>query len=181
MFYDSMWFKKTFLNMNLNYEKILMKKIKIMVSIRKGTIQDIPQALNLIKELAIYEKAPDEVEVDIEEMIQNYQNKIFDFFVAELDKQIVGLALYYYKYSTWKGKCIYLDDIIVTEKYRNKGIGKSLLMAIIQLAKQEKLRKVEWQVLKWNTPAINFYKKINTIFDDEWFNCKLTYEQIQKI
>lgn len=152
-----------------------------MINIRKGCNEDIPEALNLIKELAMYEKAPHEVEVDVEEMSINYRNKVFDFFVAEIDGQIIGLALYYYKYSTWKGKCIYLDDIIVTEKHRNKGIGKLLLQAVIQIAKEEKLRKIEWQVLKWNTPAIHFYKKFNTIFDDEWLNCKLTYEQIQSI
>ncbi len=151
-----------------------------MIIIRKGEIKDIPDTLSLIKELAAYEKAPNEVEVDMQEMIENYQNKVFDFFVAELNTKIVGIALYYYKYSTWKGRCIYLDDIIITEKHRNKGIGKSLMQAVIQIAKKEKVRKLEWQVLKWNTPAIEFYKKLNTIFDDEWLNCKLTYEQIQK-
>jgi GNAT superfamily N-acetyltransferase len=104
---------------------------------------------------------------------------VFDFFVAELDNEIVGIALYYYKYSTWKGRCIYLDDIVVTEKHRQKGIGMALIKALIKVAKQEKVRKLEWQVLKWNTPAIEFYKKLNTLFDDEWLNCKLTFQQIQ--
>lgn len=152
-----------------------------MIHIRKGNIQDIPAALQLVKELALYEKAPDEVEVTEEEMKQHYLNNVFDFFVAELNNEIVGTAIYYYKYSTWKGKCIYLDDIIVTEKHRNKGIGKKLLQAVIQLAHQEKVRKLEWQVLKWNTPAIEFYKQFNTIFDDEWLNCKLTQKEISII
>jgi GNAT superfamily N-acetyltransferase len=150
-----------------------------MINIRKGTEQDIPAALDLIKELAIYEKAPNEVEVSIDEMKKDFANKVFDFFVAELDNEIVGIALYYYKYSTWKGRCIYLDDIVVTEKHRKKGIGMALIKALINVAKQEKVRKLEWQVLKWNTPAIEFYKKLNTLFDDEWLNCKLTFQQIQ--
>lgn len=150
-----------------------------MINIRKGTEQDIPAALDLIKELATYEKAPNEVEVSIDEMEKDFANKVFDFFVAELDNEIVGIALYYYKYSTWKGRCIYLDDIVVTEKHRKKGIGMALIKALIKVAKQEKVRKLEWQVLKWNTPAIEFYKKLNTLFDDEWLNCKLTFHQIQ--
>lgn len=147
--------------------------------IRKGTEQDIPKALELIIELAIYEKAPNEVEVSVEEMVKNFRERVFDFFVAESENEIVGIALYYYKYSTWKGKCIYLDDIIVTEKHRNKGIGMQLMKTMIELAQQENVRKLEWQVLKWNTPAIEFYKKFNTIFDDEWLNCKLVYPQLQ--
>jgi GNAT superfamily N-acetyltransferase len=150
-----------------------------MINIRKGTEQDIPAALDLIKELATYEKAPNEVEVSIDEMKKDFANKVFDFFVAELENEIVGIALYYYKYSTWKGRCIYLDDIVVTEKHRQKGIGMALIKALINVAKQEKVRKLEWQVLKWNTPAIEFYKKLNTLFDDEWLNCKLTFQQIQ--
>ena len=150
-----------------------------MITIRKGTEQDIPAALQLVIELAIYEKAPKEVEVNVDEMTRDFKNKVFDFFVAEFNNEIVGIALYYYKYSTWKGRCIYLDDIIVTEKYRNKGIGYKLLSALIELAKKEKVRKLEWQVLKWNTPAIEFYKKFDTNFDDEWLNCKLTFNQLQ--
>jgi len=150
-----------------------------MIMIRKGNANDIPAALELVKELATYEKAPNEVEVTIDEMRKNYMEKVFDFFIAEKDNQIVGTAIYYYKYSTWKGKCIYLDDIVVTEKYRNQGIGRMLMHAVINQAKKDNVRKLEWQVLKWNTPAINFYKKFNALFDEEWLNCKLIYNQIQ--
>lgn len=150
-----------------------------MIMIRKGNANDIPAALELVKELATYEKAPNEVEVTIDEMRKNYMEKVFDFFIAEKDNQIVGTAIYYYKYSTWKGKCIYLDDIVVTEKYRNQGIGRMLMQAVINQAKKDNVRKLEWQVLKWNTPAINFYKKFNALFDEEWLNCKLIYNQIQ--
>lgn len=149
-----------------------------MIVIRKGKEEDIADALKLIKELAVYEKAPDEVEVSLEEMSTHFKNKIFDFFIAKYNNETVGIALYYYKYSTWKGKCIYLDDIIVTEKHRRKGIGKLLMDAVINLAYEENVRKLEWQVLKWNEPAIRFYQKYNTLLDDEWLNCKLTRQGI---
>lgn len=147
-----------------------------MIHIRKGKVEDIPAALELVIELATYEKAPHEVKVTVEEMTTHFLNKVFEFFVAEINGKIIGIALYYYKYSTWKGRCIYLDDIVVKEEYRNKGIGKQLMNALIDVAKKEKVRKLEWQVLKWNTPAIEFYKKYPTIFDDEWLNCKLSFE-----
>lgn len=150
--------------------------------IRKGTPADIAQALNLVKELAMYEKAPNEVEVTIDEMT-NWgfgSNKLFDFFVAEENTTIVGIALYYYKYSTWKGKCLFLEDIIVTENKRGEGIGKLLFNKIIEIAKEEKVRRMEWQVLDWNNPAINFYKKYNATLDEEWINCKLTNHDLEK-
>lgn len=150
------------------------------MNIRKGTEKDLPEILMLIKELAEYEKAPDEVEATTEEMKNWFSNeKVFDFFVLEKDNRIIGLALYYYKYSTWKGKCIFLEDIIVTEKERGKGYGKLLFNEVAAVARQEKVRRMEWQVLEWNTPAIEFYKKYETVIDPEWLNCKLTYEQLQ--
>lgn len=160
------------------------------INIRIGTEADLPNILNLIKELATYEKAPDEVEVTLAEM-QNWgfgKDKIFDFFVAEdhgaeqsTPHGIVGLALYYYKYSTWKGKCMFLEDIIVTESQRGKGIGKLLFDEIVKVAKQQKVRRLEWQVLEWNTPAIKFYEKYNSTLDAEWINCKLTDQQLKKM
>lgn len=151
--------------------------------IRVGVKSDLPNILNLIKELAEYEKAPAEVEVTISEM-ENWgfgANKLFDFFVAEQNGAIVGLALYYYKYSTWKGKCLFLEDIIVTEKLRGKGIGKILFDKIVEVAKNEKVRRLEWQVLDWNEPAIKFYKKYNATLDSEWLNGKLTNQQLEKL
>lgn len=153
------------------------------VIIRIGTPDDIAQALNLVKELAVYEKAPNEVEVTVEEMT-NWgfgKDKQFDFFVAEENNTIVGIALYYYKYSTWKGKCLFLEDIIVTESYRGKGLGKLLFNQVVEVSKAQKVRRMEWQVLNWNTPAIEFYKKYETILDDEWINCKLTNHQLEKL
>lgn len=151
--------------------------------IRKGTENDIEAALNLVKELAAYEKAPNEVEVTISEM-KNWgfgNEKVFDFFVATKNNVVVGMALYYYKYSTWKGKCLFLEDIIVTEKMRGKKIGKLLFDEVVKVAKKEKVRRLEWQVLEWNEPAINFYKKYNSNFDAEWINCKLTNHDLEKL
>ena len=154
-----------------------------MIHIRKGTESDIEQALSLIKELAIYEKAPDEVEVTPNEMRAwgFGSNKIFDFFVAEENDVIIGMALYYFKYSTWKGKCLFLEDIIVTETQRGKGIGKLLFDKIIEVSKETNVRRMEWQVLDWNTPAINFYKKYAATLDGEWINGKLTKVQLEKL
>jgi GNAT superfamily N-acetyltransferase len=153
------------------------------MEIRKGTEADIEQALNLVKELAAYEKAPDEVEVTIEEMTGwgFGPDKQFDFFVAIENNVIIGMALYYFKYSTWKGKCLFLEDIIVTESQRGKGTGKLLFDKVVQVSKAEKVRRMEWQVLDWNTPAIEFYKKYNATLDGEWINCKLTHHQLKKM
>jgi GNAT superfamily N-acetyltransferase len=150
------------------------------ISIRKGVRDDLPQVLGLIRELAAYEKAPGEVAVTIEEMERDGfgENPVFRFFVAELDKKIIGISLYYIKYSTWKGKCIFLEDIIVTEQYRKYGIGKKLFDEVVKVAKAMHARRMEWQVLEWNEPAIKFYEKVNSNFDAEWVNCKLTEGQI---
>ena len=149
------------------------------IIIRKAKKKDLPQILSLIKELATFEKAPNEVKVTLKELVRHGfgKEKVYDCFVAETSKnKIAGIALYYIKYSTWKGKCVYLDDIIVTESLRGEGIGKKLFEKVIKVAKKMKVRKLEWQVLNWNEPAINFYKKYSTVFDNEWINCKLVFE-----
>jgi GNAT superfamily N-acetyltransferase len=153
------------------------------IEIRIGTKTDIPFALNLVKELAAYEKAPNEVEVTIEEMTEwgFGSDKQFDFYVALLDDVIVGMALYYFKYSTWKGQCLFLEDIIVTESQRGKGLGKLLFDKVVQVSKEMKVRRMEWQVLDWNMPSIEFYKKYNSILDCEWVNCKLTNHQLENM
>lgn len=151
------------------------------IVIRKGLKTDLPQVLNLIQELATYEKAPDEVAVTIAEMERDGfgDNPIFKFFVAEVENKIVGISLYYIKYSTWKGKCVFLEDIIVTESLRKYGVGKKLFDEVVKVAKEMNARRMEWQVLEWNSPAIKFYEKVNSHFDGEWVNCKLTVDQIQ--
>ena len=153
------------------------------VVIRKGTEADISQALSLVKELADYEKAPLEVEVTPAEMTAwgFGEDKQFDFYVAEINGLMVGIALYYFKYSTWKGKCLFLEDLIVTESHRRKGIGKLLFDKIVQVSKGAQVRRMEWQVLSWNTPAIHFYKKYNAGLDEEWINGRLTDEQLKNM
>ncbi|MDI9341586.1 MAG: GNAT family N-acetyltransferase [Sediminibacterium sp.] len=145
--------------------------------VRKGTEQDLAAALTLIKELATYEKAPNEVTVTLGEMKEwGFGNdKQFDFYVGEKNGKIIGLALYYFKYSTWKGKCLFLEDIIVTESERGHGYGKLLFDAVYNVAENSKVRRMEWQVLEWNEPAIEFYKRYNTHFDPEWINCQIRF------
>jgi GNAT superfamily N-acetyltransferase len=153
------------------------------VTIRKGVIDDLPAILELIKELATYEKAPNEVSVTLAEMQHHGfgPNAIFEFFVAIEEEKTIGLALYYYKYSTWKGRCLFLEDIIVTESKRGLGVGKLLFNEVGKVAHQQGVRRMEWQVLDWNEPAINFYKKMPVYLDAEWINCKLTNKELDVI
>ncbi len=152
------------------------------ISIRKGVKSDLAEVLDLIKELAVYEKAPQEVIVTVEDLDRDGfgENPIFEFFTAESDGKIIGIALFYIKYSTWKGKCVFLEDIIVTEQFRKHGIGKMLLDEVVKVSKDLNVNRLEWQVLDWNKPAIKFYEKINSHFDKDWINCKLTKEQIDE-
>lgn len=151
-------------------------------TVRKGSLDDVPFAFNLIKELALYEKAPQEVTVTLDELVADGfgDNPIYGLFVAEQGNVIVGIALYYEKYSTWKGRSLFLEDIIVTESKRGNGIGHALFQSVIAVAKERNSARMEWQVLDWNEPAINFYKKYNANLDAEWLNGKLTREQIQE-
>lgn len=128
--------------------------------------------MELIQELADYEKAPQEVTVDPDHFAESGfgENPVWWAFVAEDNNGIHGFALYYIRYSTWKGQCLYLEDIIVTNNMRGKGIGASLFETILQEAKERKMPRVCWQVLDWNEPAINFYKKYKARFDAEWLN-----------
>ena len=153
------------------------------MNIRVGTQEDLPQVLDLIKELAEYERAPQEVDNTVERMERDGfgPEKVFDFLVAEENNKIIGLALYYWSYSTWKGKCIYLEDLIVTQNQRRKGIGRMLFDQLIQIAKTKDARRLSWQVLEWNEPAIEFYKSIGAQLDPEWINGKLTYEQLANL
>lgn len=152
-----------------------------MVLIRKGEKEDLPRVLELIKELAEFEHAFHEVANTISDMEKDGfgTHVIFGFFVAEENEQIHGIALYYYRYSTWKGKRLYLEDIVVTQSQRGKGIGKLLFEVTMKEAMDENCTGMMWQVLDWNKSAIEFYKRYNTRFDGEWINCHLESEQIK--
>ncbi len=154
------------------------------VFIRKGTKDDLPRVLELIKELALYEKAPHEVINTVELMEKDGfgPNPIYGLFVAENENGIVGISIYYWRYSTWKGKRLYLEDIIVTEKERGKGFGKLLFDRTMQHALDEDCSGMLWQVLEWNEPAINFYTKYyRAKLDGEWINCSLERNQISDL
>lgn len=152
------------------------------VTVRKGTIDDLPQVHALIKELAEFERAPQEVTNTLEDMERDGfgENPIYKFFVAEGAEGIVGIALYFFAYSTWKGKTLYLEDLVVTEKLRRAGIGRKLFKAVAQEAKATASKRFRWQVLDWNEPAIAFYKNIGAELDSEWINCTMTEAQIQE-
>ena len=147
------------------------------VVIREARRDDCPRILELVKELALYEKAPDQVTVTLEEMEEcGFGEKpVWSSLVAEVDGEIVGIALHYDRYSTWKGRRLYLEDLIVTESMRGSGLGKQLLDELINYAKVNKYNGMVWQVLDWNEPAINFYKKYNANFDGEWVNVSINF------
>jgi GNAT superfamily N-acetyltransferase len=152
-------------------------------TVRKAVKKDAADILGLIKELAEYEKAPQEVKVTLTELENDGfgPNAIYSAFVAEAECKVVGMALYYVKYSTWKGRCIYLDDIVVNEKYRRYGIGGKLFEEVVKVCQVMGARKMDWQVLDWNEPAIKFYKKYSTVFSDEWVNCTLHEKQLKDL
>lgn len=154
-----------------------------MATIRRGTKADLPRTLELINELALYEKAPQEVTNTIARMEEDGfgANPVFGFFVAETDRGIVGISVYYYRYSTWKGKRLYLEDIVVTEKERGNGLGKLLFDRTMQQCLDDECTGMMWQVLDWNGPAINFYKKYYAKMDYEWVNCNLEASQLKEL
>lgn len=140
------------------------------MNIRKGTCQDMKAVLGLIQELAEFEKEPDAVLITVDDLIRDgfESNPLFHVFVAEVEAQIVGIALYYYRYSTWKGKTIHLEDLVVKDKMRGTGVGYALYSEIIKQGKKDNVRRIEWNVLDWNTPAIAFYEKSGAKVLDEW-------------
>lgn len=146
------------------------------IQIRKAEKKDCKRILELVKELAVYEKAPDEVTVSYPHFEESGfgHNPVWWAFVADVDGSVEGFALFYIRFSTWKGQRMYLEDLVVTEQMRGKGLGKLLFSELIEEAKKRKLHGIQWQVLEWNEPAINFYKKYDTAFDPEWINCGIT-------
>ena len=144
------------------------------MNIRKAIPQDMPSVLSLIKELALFEKEPDAVQITVTDLIRDGFGAVplFHVFVAEVDspteKEIVGIALWYYRYSTWKGKTIHLEDLVVKERMRGTGLGYALYTKVLQQAKKDQVRRVEWNVLDWNTAAIYFYEKSGAKVLRDW-------------
>ena len=151
------------------------------INLRRARREDCPRMLELVIELAIYEKAPDEVTVTLEHFTESGfgPNPVWWAFVAEMEGRIVGFALYYIRFSTWKGQRMYLEDFIVTDECRGRGIGRLLFDRLIDEAKEKGFNAIAWQVLKWNEPAINFYKKYNATFDGEWYNSAIEMQNVK--
>lgn len=149
--------------------------------IRRGEKADLPQVLELVRELAIYERAAGEVSNTLEAMERDGfgPDPVYGFFVAEEQGRVLGLALYYWRYSTWKGRRLWLEDIIVTEAARGRGLGAALFERTMRHCLEQGCTGMMWQVLDWNEPAINFYRKYGARFDAEWTNCHLDAPQIE--
>lgn len=151
------------------------------IKVRRAKKEDCPRLLELVRELAVYEKAPDEVTVSLQHFEESGfgDNPVWWAFCAEHENTVVGFALYYIRYSTWKGQTMYLEDILVTEKMRGNGIGAMLFERLVYEAREKGFSRIAWQVLEWNEPGINFYEKYNAKFDAEWVNCSLEIEGLK--
>tara|TARA_B100000768_G_scaffold168886_1_gene174065 strand:+ start:426 stop:905 length:480 start_codon:yes stop_codon:yes gene_type:complete len=151
--------------------------------IRKGLKRDLTSVLKLIVELADYENAADQVTITLDDLENDGfgSQPCFWFLVAEKDSEIIGLSFYWIRYSTWKGKFLYLEDFIIKEEYRRYGIGSRLFKETIKMCNKLNLNGMIWQVLDWNRPAIDFYKKFDAEISKEWLNGKLTKKQIKNI
>lgn len=143
--------------------------------IRKGKAEDISGVYSLVQELAEFEEAPDEVITSEEEYLRLFSEGLFDFIVAESKGDIVGIALFYFTFSTWKGKMMYLEDFVVRQIHRRKGIGKALFEGVIEEAKKTDCALMKWEVLDWNEKAIQFYEKYDATLEKNWWNGKLFF------
>ena len=147
------------------------------MQIRAAKLGDEQAIFSLIKELALYEKAPEQVSNSAEQLSQDlFKSFICEAIVAEENKEIVGFALFYTPYSTWKGKILYLEDFYVKENHRNKGIGNMLFEKVVEIAKDKKVKRMDWQVLEWNALALGFYKKKEAELSSEWVNGRLYFD-----
>lgn len=149
------------------------------ILIRVATAEDIPAMHDLITDLAVYEKEPEAVTLTQAAMTEDYAKNLFRCIVAESEDCIIGMALYYPRYSTWKGKSIHLEDFIVKEDFRKSGVGKMLFDRVVKESQIYGAKRLEWMVLEWNQPALNFYNKIGADIDPEWQVGQLSEDQIQ--
>lgn len=162
---------------------LAVRKMKALpnIIIRKAEPNDFVQVYELIKELAVFENEPNEPSNSLKKFIEEgtAKNPRFQVLVADDAGKIVGIALYYYGYSSWKGSMLYLDDLVIKESYRKHGIGKKLMDELISIAKEERINQMRWHVLDWNENAINFYKKYPVTFDKTWITVKLDMNKEQ--
>ena len=151
--------------------------------IRNATEADVPDLIQLIKELAIFEKQPDAVKITLDEMLREGfgPNPLFTCFVAEVNNEVVGMALVYFRFSTWKGRTVHLEDLIVKQSFRGLGIGSKLYQKVMQHAKTQGVKRVEWVVLDWNKDAISFYEKSGATLLKDWYLVQLDENGISKI
>tara|TARA_B100001741_G_scaffold311830_1_gene313801 strand:+ start:901 stop:1383 length:483 start_codon:yes stop_codon:yes gene_type:complete len=151
-----------------------------MLTIRKGEKKDLPFILELIKELAKYENAIEQVSITLSELEKDGfgLNQHYHFLVAEKENNIIGMSFYWFRYSTWKGRFLFLEDFIVKKNYRKQGVGTALFNATIKVCQEQNINGMCWQVLDWNQPAIKFYKKYNASISREWLNGKLDKTQL---
>lgn len=159
-----------------------MNEASVSIEIQEASPQDLPEVYALIKELALFENEPNEPTVSLATFIENgtATPPAYHVLTAKSNDILIGIALYYLGYSTWKGRMLYLDDLVVKEAYRGKGIGKKLIHALIQKGKELNVNQIRWQVLDWNKDAIAFYEKIPVNFDAQWINCKLEKDFLDK-
>ncbi|WP_333693224.1 GNAT family N-acetyltransferase [Flavobacterium sp.] len=152
------------------------------MNVRKGKITDMPAVLSLIQELAVFEKEPDAVVVTVADLERDGfgENPLFQTFVAETNGEVIGMALYYYRYSTWKGKTIHLEDLIVREAHRGTGAGLALYTEIMKQGQKDGVRRIEWNVLDWNEPAIRFYEKSGAKVLEDWRVVQMNEEGIKR-
>ncbi|MBW2960318.1 GNAT family N-acetyltransferase [Mesonia aestuariivivens] len=152
------------------------------IQVRKATKSDMPSVLKLINELAVYEREPNAVQVTLEDLERDGFGEIplFNCYVAETSTEIAGMALFYNRYSTWKGKTIHLEDLIVNKEYRGKGIGMKLYKQLMKFALEQDIQRVEWVVSDWNTPAVNFYESTGATIFSDWNTVQFDQESIKK-
>jgi len=147
------------------------------IKIRAAKKEDCQRMMELIHELAVYEKAPEQVVVKFDHFVESGfgTNPVWWALVAEVNGKVEGMAIYYIRYSTWKGQRMYLEDLVVAENMRGHKIGSLLFDNLIEEAKTKNFVGMNWQALDWNEPALNFYRKYNSSFDPEWINCSIDF------
>lgn len=157
-------------------------EITKVLKIREATKEDMPQVLELIQELAVFEKEPDAVEITVQDLVREGfgDHPLFHCLVAEIENKVVGIALFYYRFSTWKGRSLHLEDLIVRESERGKGVGEALYKEVMKFAHERGLKRVAWEVLDWNEGAIRFYERSGAKLMDEWRIVHFVEDKLKK-